>query len=686
MLRTMVKLTLGVGAVVQTKAKFLHPSKYIRELYPNMDQQQMVVDLKVVRREKKIVTRKEQLCLVVTSDQIMNGDQHVELHAVERWFKVTKEGHPDLFFTQAQPAEVTPPEEDDNPLEEIAERSRVTPLQPDEISIARGLGPMVDDDNQPAPENVPTGGQSEESILGEWEHSGLCYRKVANGTDSKPQLKDMPTSEPTRIQLFEHLFPMKYVTEVILPATSKGMEKDLTYGEFLRFVGIWLLMATIVGPQRRDFWSKKTVNRFDGAPFRLNDLMSRNRFEEILRNLAFTKNQPPAYVDRFWQVRDILQAWKDNMFHHFIPGWVNCLDESMSFWSNMFTCPGFMFVPRKPWPFGNEYHTICCGLSGILFDLELVEGKDAPPERPAPEFESLGGKTVGLLLRLTKALWATGKVVILDSGFCVLRGIIELKKKGVFGAALIKKRRYWPKHIPGDAVKAHFEDRAIGDADAWAGEMDGVPFHVYAMKEPDYTMMLMSTYGTLNDHNGKETSRNVDGVTSKFRYSEVIHNHYKYRHLVDDHNAKRHAPISLEMTWATKTWTHRVFAFLLAITEVNTFLSERYFNGADYGDGGASILAFRKLFSGDLIFNEHLSEKEEEQIRSSERIRKKSTHDFASLPAYKKFKGALMVDADSQYPKRTCFCGRQKSRAYCPCTPGVYQCMDCCSTCLLDLG
>ena len=27
--------------------------------------------------------------------------------------------------------------------------------------------------------------------------------------------------------------------------------------------------------------------------------------------------------------------------------------------------------------------------------------------------------------------------------------------------------------------------------------MNGVPFHVHVMKEPDYVMMLMSTYGTL---------------------------------------------------------------------------------------------------------------------------------------------------------------------------------------------
>jgi hypothetical protein len=29
----------------------------------------------------------------------------------------------------------------------------------------------------------------------------------------------------------------------------------------------------------------------------------------------------------------------------------------MNSWLNKF-CPGFMICPRKPWPFGNEYHSI----------------------------------------------------------------------------------------------------------------------------------------------------------------------------------------------------------------------------------------------------------------------------------------------------------------------------------------
>jgi hypothetical protein len=63
------------------------------------------------------------------------------------------------------------------------------------------------------------------------------------------------------------------------------------------------------------------------------------------------------------------------------------------------------------------------------------------------------GRTVGLLLRLCAGIASRGMVVLLDSGFCVLQGLVELKKIGVFAsAAVIKKRRYWPKYVPGKQI------------------------------------------------------------------------------------------------------------------------------------------------------------------------------------------------------------------------------------------
>jgi len=46
-------------------------------------------------------------------------------------------------------------------------------------------------------------------------------------------------------------------------------------------------------------------------------------------------------------------------------------------------------------------------------------------------------------------------VVTGDSGFCVAESVTALHEKGVYGQFLIKKRRYWPKHVPGDFIDAH---------------------------------------------------------------------------------------------------------------------------------------------------------------------------------------------------------------------------------------
>ena len=199
----------------------------------------------------------------------------------------------------------------------------------------------------------------------------------------------------------------------------------------------------------------------------------------------------------------MIDAWGKNMVNVFSPGHMKCLDESMSIWMNKFTCPGFMFIPRKPWPFGNEYHTVCCCKTGIMWGIELVEGKDCPTQLGKPKHDEMRS-TVGLLLWMLVPIFHMGLVIILDSGFCVLKGIIELCKKGIYASVLIKKRHYWPKFIHVDEIHAHFDEKEVGAADSWPGQLDNVPFHVYAMKEPDYVMSLMSSYGTNDREDGKE--------------------------------------------------------------------------------------------------------------------------------------------------------------------------------------
>jgi hypothetical protein len=150
-----------------------------------------------------------------------------------------------------------------------------------------------------------------------------------------------------------------------------------------------------------------------------------------------------------------------------------CLDESISIWHNMYTCPGLIFCPHKLHPFGNEYHTSCCVLSGILFSMDLAEGKDWPKVLKKPEYENLG-KTTGLLLRILKSNIATCKYAILDLGFCVLKGSVELRKRGLFAGPLFKKRRcIWPSLVLGQRIDEHCAaNLQLGQCKAVQGKVD----------------------------------------------------------------------------------------------------------------------------------------------------------------------------------------------------------------------
>jgi len=191
----------------------------------------------------------------------------------------------------------------------------------------------------------------------------------------------------------------------------------------------------------------------------------------------------------------------------------------MSKWLNQYTCPGFVMCPRKPWPFGNEWHTIACVLTTIIFWVELVEGKDRPKELGEKKYNDINGlkqKTVGLLLRMTESVWHSSRLLVLDSGF-------------------------WWCHKGTLQGCANWDTRSLAWHIGWCA-----------------LSCVLSKRRRLCDDD--------DVCVRNFNYTEVFHNHFNGRHAVDDNNKKRMQPIVLEDTWATKNWEDRVFAFFMGLS------------------------------------------------------------------------------------------------------------------------
>ena len=62
-----------------------------------------------------------------------------------------------------------------------------------------------------------------------------------------------------------------------------------------------------------------------------------------------------------------------------------------------------MFVPCKPHSFGDEYHTIACDTSEVIYNVDIVDGKDWPRVMGKKEFEEKG-ETGVFMLRTKKPL------------------------------------------------------------------------------------------------------------------------------------------------------------------------------------------------------------------------------------------------------------------------------------------
>ena len=72
---------------------------------------------------------------------------------------------------------------------------------------------------------------------------------------------------------------------------------------------------------------------------------------------------------------------------------------------------------------------------------------------------------------------------------------------------------------------------------------------------------------------------------------------------MDEHNAYQHDfgkkhGLSLEETWKTTRCTNLVFAFILAVSEVNAYLAMRYFGGLNM-----TQLEFWKKLTFEFIHN-----------------------------------------------------------------------------------
>ena len=194
----------GIGAEGSAFARFLHPSKKIRDQWPNGHDKQRLTDLLITGKGTSRVNRKEQTCYECRIPDIDDG---TIFHIVCRNFKVEKEGAPP-FQTETVPNAPVETDASSPIVLEDLRASRVDVVS--NVGQLRLQGIEVDDDNAPAPENAQPSNPAPANG-GHWCNPTTCPRRTdVNIRNNKGNWKAkswQSIKEMDELALFRMCFP-----------------------------------------------------------------------------------------------------------------------------------------------------------------------------------------------------------------------------------------------------------------------------------------------------------------------------------------------------------------------------------------------------------------------------------------------------------------------------------------------
>ena len=146
----------GIGARCSVLLRKLHPGNVLAERFPNFGSQERLYDLITVKKDDVICGGRVMQMIFFTSATVPNES----LFASPGFVKVIEEGDKADYFepsaTRASTPAPVPGAHEPAEGELLDEAVFFSNNTAEDIAIVRNQGLYVDDDNAPAPENIPT--------------------------------------------------------------------------------------------------------------------------------------------------------------------------------------------------------------------------------------------------------------------------------------------------------------------------------------------------------------------------------------------------------------------------------------------------------------------------------------------------------------------------------------------------
>ena len=127
---------------------------------------------------------------------------------------------------------------------------------------------------------------------GTWITPSTCPRRLSGATNREGRWirhswEDIINYDELDVWLLA--FPVQYLIDVVIPTTNPHLSLGVTtLNEFITYMGLRKYMSCYVGIEDyRDWWSREAPSMWKGAPWRFNEFMSLNRFNDITAGLRY---------------------------------------------------------------------------------------------------------------------------------------------------------------------------------------------------------------------------------------------------------------------------------------------------------------------------------------------------------------------------------------------------------------
>jgi hypothetical protein len=202
---------------------------------------------------------------------------------------------------------------------------------------------------------------------------------------------------------------------------------ETTPNEIRRFFGLIIWMGLVRLPRIEMYWRKA-----EGYNLSLpRKIMSRNRFELLLRFLHFTDNEKNEKNDRLSKIKIIVDSLNENFQKYYLPDEVVCVDESLVPFRGRIIFR--QYLKNKRHRYGIKIFKLCSG-PGYTNSFKIYSGKKESENQP-------GNMSTAIVMSLCQDILDKGHTICTDNWYTSVDLAEKLIEKNTNLIGTLRKNR-----------------------------------------------------------------------------------------------------------------------------------------------------------------------------------------------------------------------------------------------------